>query len=148
MTRMPPPGGLWTRHFQGWLILFLFGHPCASEEVPVNEYFCEYLPRCRPCAGCLRMKRKRTSLGPVLLMSFRGEGIDPHTMLSDVVMAIVYTGGRASPAVRGQRQLLRRGNMWGQPRGQVVKFVRSTSAAQGFAGSDPGRGHGTAHQVI
>ena len=27
----------------------------------------------------------------------------------------------------------------------MVKFVRSASAAQGFAGSDPGHGHGTAH---
>ena len=37
---------------------------------------------------------------------------------------------------------------WGRPRGQVVKFARSTSAAQGFAGSDPERGHGTAHQAM
>ena len=33
---------------------------------------------------------------------------------------------------------------WGQPRGRVVKFVHSDSAAQGFAGLDPGCGHGTA----
>ena len=26
--------------------------------------------------------------------------------------------------------------------------MRSTSSAQGFAGLDPGRGHGTAHQVM
>ena len=31
----------------------------------------------------------------------------------------------------------------GQPCGWVVKFVLSTSAAQGFTGSDPGCGHGT-----
>ena len=36
---------------------------------------------------------------------------------------------------------------WGRPCGRVVKFVRSTVVAQGFAGSDPGRGHGTAHQA-
>ena len=36
----------------------------------------------------------------------------------------------------------------GRPRGQVVKFMRSASAAQGFAGLDPGRGHGTAHQAM
>ena len=30
----------------------------------------------------------------------------------------------------------------------VVKFVCSPSAAQGFAGSDPGRGHGTACQAV
>ena len=35
----------------------------------------------------------------------------------------------------------------GQPHGQVVKFARSTSVAQGFAGSDPGRRHGTTHQA-
>ena len=32
----------------------------------------------------------------------------------------------------------------GRPRGHVIKFARSTAAAQGFPGSDPGRGHGTA----
>ena len=36
----------------------------------------------------------------------------------------------------------------GQPRGQVVKFTCSASAAQGFAGSDLGRQHGTAHQAM
>ena len=36
----------------------------------------------------------------------------------------------------------------GCPCGQVVKFVRSPSVAQGFADSDPGRGHGTTHQAI
>ena len=33
---------------------------------------------------------------------------------------------------------------WGRLRGQVVKFTRSAAAAQG---SDPGHGHGTAHQA-
>ena len=28
------------------------------------------------------------------------------------------------------------------------KFARPASAAQGFAGSDPGHGHGTAHQAM
>ena len=38
---------------------------------------------------------------------------------------------------------------WGdQPRGRVVKFTHSTSAAQGFAGSDPGRGRGTARRAV
>ena len=32
--------------------------------------------------------------------------------------------------------------------GWVVKFARSASAVQGFASSDPGQGHGTAHQVM
>ena len=36
----------------------------------------------------------------------------------------------------------------GWPRGHVVKFMRSTWAAQGFAGSDPGHGHGTARQAM
>ena len=36
---------------------------------------------------------------------------------------------------------------WGQPIGRTIKFVRSASVAQGFAGSNPGRGHGTAHQI-
>ena len=37
---------------------------------------------------------------------------------------------------------------WVQPRGQVVKFTCSTSAAQGSAGLDPGRGPSTAHQAM
>ena len=37
---------------------------------------------------------------------------------------------------------------WGQPRGRVVKFARSLSVAQGFAGSNGGCGHGTAHQAM
>ena len=36
----------------------------------------------------------------------------------------------------------------GWPRGQVVMFVHSTSVSQGFGGSDPGCGHGTAHQAM
>ena len=32
--------------------------------------------------------------------------------------------------------------------GSVVKFAHSTSAAPGFAGSDPGCGHGTAWQAV
>ena len=36
----------------------------------------------------------------------------------------------------------------GRPHGQLVKFARSASLAQGFTGSDPGRVHGTAHQVM
>src|SRR3712207_6925715 len=35
---------------------------------------------------------------------------------------------------------------WGWPCGHVVKFVRFASAAWGFTGSDPERGHGTACQ--
>ena len=35
----------------------------------------------------------------------------------------------------------------GWPRGQVVTFAHSASAAQGFAGSDPGHGYRTAHQA-
>ena len=34
------------------------------------------------------------------------------------------------------------------PRGQLVKFTRSPSAARGFASSDPGLGRGTAHQAM
>ena len=37
--------------------------------------------------------------------------------------------------------------MRGWPRGRVVMFTCSTLVAQGFAGADPGRGHGTAHQA-
>ena len=36
----------------------------------------------------------------------------------------------------------------GQPRGRVIKFTRSASAAQGFARSDPGWEHDTAHQAM
>ena len=34
-----------------------------------------------------------------------------------------------------------------RPRGWVVRFMCSASAAQGFTGSDPGHLHGTAHQA-
>ena len=34
-----------------------------------------------------------------------------------------------------------------RPRGRVVKLAHSAAAAQGFSGSDPGGGHGTAHQA-
>ena len=36
----------------------------------------------------------------------------------------------------------------GRPHGRVVELERLAVAAQGFAGSDPGRGHGTAHQAM
>ena len=36
----------------------------------------------------------------------------------------------------------------GQAHGQVVKFTCSASAAQGFAGSDPGHGHDTIPQAM
>ena len=36
----------------------------------------------------------------------------------------------------------------GQPCGRVVKFARSALAAQGFTGSNPGCGHGTAYQAM
>ena len=35
----------------------------------------------------------------------------------------------------------------GRPHGRVVKSACSAVVAQGFAGSDPGRGHGTACQA-
>ena len=35
--------------------------------------------------------------------------------------------------------------MWGWPRGLVVKFMLSTSAAQGFTGSDPGHAQVVSH---
>ena len=36
----------------------------------------------------------------------------------------------------------------GLARGWVVEFAHSASAAQGFTGSDPGDGHGIAHQAV
>ena len=36
----------------------------------------------------------------------------------------------------------------GRPCGRVVKFAHSASEAQSFAGSNPGHGHGTAHQAM
>ena len=36
----------------------------------------------------------------------------------------------------------------GWPRGRVVEFVSSASVSQGFPGSDPGHGHGTARQAM
>ena len=38
--------------------------------------------------------------------------------------------------------------MQGPAHGQEVKFVPSVSVAQGFAGLDPERRHGTIHQVM
>ena len=38
--------------------------------------------------------------------------------------------------------------MRGPAHGRLVKFVLSALATQGFSGSDPGHGHGTAHQVM
>ena len=38
--------------------------------------------------------------------------------------------------------------LWGRPGGRVVKIVCSTLAAQGFAGSNPGCRHSTAHQAM
>ena len=43
---------------------------------------------------------------------------------------------------------IKRVSTWGRPRGRVVKFSRSTSATQGFAGLDPGRRPSTAHQAM
>ena len=37
--------------------------------------------------------------------------------------------------------------MRGWPRGPVVRFPHSASMAQGFVGSDPGCGHGTARRA-
>ena len=37
---------------------------------------------------------------------------------------------------------------WGRLHGWVVGFAHSASVAQGFAGSNPGRGHGTAHWAM
>ena len=39
-------------------------------------------------------------------------------------------------------------NQQGQTCGRVVKFVHSAAAAQGFASSDPGCGHGTTYQAM
>ena len=39
-------------------------------------------------------------------------------------------------------------NSGDRPRGRVVKFVHSALAAQDFASSDPGHGHGIAHQAM
>ena len=36
----------------------------------------------------------------------------------------------------------------GQPSGRVIKFMWAASAAQGFAGSDPGRKYGTTWQAM
>ena len=45
------------------------------------------------------------------------------------------------------RHALKKRFYWGRPRGPVVKSSCSASAAQGFAGSDTRRGHGTARQA-
>ena len=39
-------------------------------------------------------------------------------------------------------------NLGGGTRGRVVKSTRSASVAQGFTSSNPGPGHGTAHQTV
>ena len=39
-------------------------------------------------------------------------------------------------------------DLWGRPHGRVVKIAHSALAARGFAGSDPGYGHGTTRQAM
>ena len=58
--------------------------------------------------------------------------------------------GELSPGVSLSTIFLSKGGeiktkLRGRPRGRVVKFARSASAAQGFSSSDPGCGHGSAH---
>ena len=43
--------------------------------------------------------------------------------------------------------IFKKRSVGGRPRDQVVKFARSASSAKGFTGSNPGHGHGTAHQA-
>ena len=52
--------------------------------------------------------------------------------------------------IAGRKESLAKTNdFWGWPHGsQVVTFTRSCSAAQGFSGSNPGCGHGIAHQAM
>ena len=52
------------------------------------------------------------------------------------------------PLGRDRHCVFKKFTFGGQPRGPVVKFACSTSQAQGFAGSNPGRGRGTAHQAM
>ena len=56
-----------------------------------------------------------------------------------IIIKIVFWGKRNGFVVYGIKL---------EGAGRVVKFMCSTSAAQSFVGSDPGRRHGTAHQSM
>ena len=63
------------------------------------------------------------------------------------------TGGHGGGVERSLEQLQqvhshRKRASRGQPHGRVVEFVCFASVAQGFSGSNPGHGHGTAHWVM
>ena len=45
-------------------------------------------------------------------------------------------------------EIIKMYNIWGWPRGCVVKFGCSASLAQGFPGLDPGHRYSTAHQAM
>ena len=57
-------------------------------------------------------------------------------------------GLEAREAHEGDKIIVNEKKMALRPCGQVVKFARSASVAQDFAGLDPGHRHGTAHQAM
>ena len=64
-------------------------------------------------------------------------------MFTDIMLTLVFKKGDRYTFIYAYIKMYR-----GQLCDRVVKFVCSTSAAQGFTSSDPGRVHGTAHQAM
>ena len=71
----------------------------------------------------------------------------PWLSFSNLALIVNHTPNLISQSKPGRWNQNRKVLPWGQPHGRVVKFARSTSAARGFAGSDPGHGRGTTHQA-
>ena len=72
------------------------------------------------------------------------EGMYPKQFNSGVEMGVEVSLHWGSATLQGPMAPQKRC----QPCGGAVKFAPSASAAQGSASSNPGRGHGTAHQAM
>lgn len=85
--------------------------PPLPGEVPMNKYFCEHLPHCRPWVGHLRYEEKADKSWPSCCSYFGGRrtGSSQHTLRRGVMGISSYLD-RASPASESQRQLLRTGS--------------------------------------
>ena len=69
--------------------------------------------------------------------SVDSEGCSPESSFAAISLASILRSLRSF-----------KNQPWGQARGQVVKFVCSALAAQGFVSLNLGHGHGTAHQAM
>ena len=104
-------------------------HPGPGVALQAPAGFCPSVLGWLAAPTCLAVSRA----GPPRL---------PPTLTGVWMQVVLGGGGSLKPP-----HSLPRAPSCGWPRGRVVEFTRSTLAAQGFAGSDPGCGHGTAHQA-